>query len=109
MDYSIGLKVVCLRDNWNLIGYPERIICPVAGLEYVIRSVMVDHDWLSLRFHWLINPRHPTGGSEYGFAVWGYDGILNFRPVIERKTDISIFTSMLPKTPADVWVKERVP
>lgn len=101
MSFHVGQKVVCVRDGWAFPGCrlpPPNL--PKCGETYVIRSAepAALYPGQALRLHWLINPPIilPSGVQyEPAFCVIGCDGVMNFRPVIERKTDISIFTKSL--------------
>jgi hypothetical protein len=99
MTFHVGQKAVCVRDGWNI--YPDHLlgtthVLPVAGVEYVVRSITDDEltGGQAIRLLWLSLPPN-TKGDEPAFGVVGTDGIVNFRPVVERKTDISIFTELL--------------
>lgn len=102
MAFHVGQKVVCV-NNGNSLNTPnakwrdgER---PAIGAVYTVRSIHL-HE-IGGQTLWLNEIcRCDEAVREYGPSV-GY-GSYRFRPVIERKTDISIFTEML--TPK---VKER--
>lgn len=97
MNLVVGQKVICVRDGWTGPEGYEALQLAVAGNEYIIRSIITERDGSQcLRFHWLVNPGNPNaGGEEPGFSVFGEDGIANFLPVTETKTDISVFTDIL--------------
>lgn len=88
--FHVGQKVVCIK------GHPEYVGCvvPVVGSTYTIRGV---DETCGLLFEEIIN-RIATcfdlssGAISYGECSFWID---RFRPVIERKTDISTFTEML--------------
>ncbi len=85
MNFRIGQKVVCVAPppagGW--IG------C-VVGEIYTIRSMQVCpvEKQLGLRLHGITLPICSLGGEGAFYAT-------RFRPVVERKTDISIFVKML--------------
>lgn len=112
-DFFPGQKVMCVR------GFPQRpplIAVPEVGREYVIRAVSQERistylagvKMWGIRLHWLINPPAVTveGVMEQYFCIHGLDGLPNFRPIVERKTDISIFESLLLRK--DVRAPEKV-
>lgn len=87
MSFRVGQKVVCVDDAPSLgrewFGYEpkEGAVYTIAGFShgrYGDYQVLV-----------LVELNHP----------WGYRAS-RFRPVAERKTDISIFTAMLKEAPA---------
>lgn len=87
-----GRKVVCLRDGWN-VAQGEH--APVAGRIYTIRSVdpgrRPGDDRLYLKFHEIVNA--PRKYKE-GFEECSFD-MNEFRPIDDRRTDISIFRGLL--------------
>lgn len=92
--WHVGMKVVCIRE-WD---HTPGNACPQVGAVYTIRAIEVCDEGtgdLFLQFHEIINPQcwWPNGYGELSFWEGG------FRPVVKRKTDISIFTAML--NPAD--------
>ena len=101
MIFSVGQKVVCINDEWldpSWVAVPNR---PVAGLIYTVRG----HDYWDLPDLFvndrifLVEITNPLVDwieceqREGSFPTW------RFRPVVERKTDISIFTQMLRTEP----------
>lgn len=96
MAFHVGQKVACIkRGSWSyrIDGRATMFgeICPNCGDILTIREMIVSDDTLFLRFKEIQNPlcEYRNGLSECKFAA------SRFRPVIERKTDISIFTKML--------------
>lgn len=90
--FHVGQKVVCIfhmpENRRRADGvYPEK-----NGV-YVIRSIFPDpvYGRELLRFEELTNPI-----CDFGMEA-GFDAA-KFRPIVERKTDISIFTAMLTGT-----------
>jgi hypothetical protein len=100
--FYVGQKVVCINDdyehpNWKYI--PNR---PKKGDIYTIRGI-VDFCYKSSResppltrealyLYEVVNQSLPFGGGpdrEYAFESG------RFKPLLEKKTDISIFTAML--------------
>lgn len=100
-DFHVGQKVVCLRKKWSVEAHPnlEGVTFPVFNRVYTIRNM----DYLRTSYGegvvlWFREIRNPVvkfrdlTPMEAGFAA------RDFRPLRERKTDISIFTSMLTTT-----------
>lgn len=98
-DWHVGMNVVCIDDG--PAGSLLKGLFP-SGLErgriYVIASIKEDTRIrvgttdLSTEVVVDVGVPHPVGGDGYGF------GGCRFRPVQERKTDISIFTALLNTT-----------
>ncbi len=103
MAFHVGQKVVCVNacphyviqrgKNSNMDGLTE-------GAVYTVRAVGECNLW-DIPVIWLVEiarevqPRYAKFG-EIGFSV------RRFRPVVEPKTDISIFTAMLTPKKATV-------
>lgn len=91
MTFYVGQKVVCVDDKNRTVfrpGTEEFITC---GSVYVIRWLgFLDREPV-LRLEGVVRPSYARipEWSDYPFAID------RFRPVVERKTDISIFTKML--------------
>lgn len=98
--FVVGQKVTLIADfppMEQIRAALDGVSLPRFGAVYTIRSMEPGCDvWTMhltmLRFVELSNGPHPTTGVEPNFDSRG------FRPVQERKTDISIFKAML--TPA---------
>lgn len=95
--FHVGQKVVCIdADGPTFEGVPHVHWRPsekiVNGTIYTVRKVYVDSRGAPCL--WLNEvQRSPESQSRFGPTV-GY-GQHRFRPLAERKTDISIFTAML--------------
>ena len=90
MTFRVGQKVVCMdATNTNTLGTPEL----VKGRIYTLASVY-------LGLVTLVEPTLPVMGFQRPAYIEFRES--RFRPVVERKTDISIFTAML--TPKNVGV-----
>lgn len=89
MTFRVGQKVACIKAA-SIIPY-IRPHDTVNGRIYTVRDVYAcpATGKPALRFEEHINPIHPTYGVECGYFAE------RFRPVVERKTSISIFTQML--------------
>ena len=91
-NFYVGQKVVCFSVNPS--PYPCHHI-EVSKLQinkiYTIREIIKFSDRYSLRLVEIVNePRYFTNG--FGEASYK---IVRFKPLIEKKTDISIFTEIL--------------
>jgi hypothetical protein len=87
MAFRVGQKVVCVNtgpmrsDRGNLLQ-TRRL---VEGGVYTITAVMEAGGIFGVQ----VLEAEPDGATNWGFIA------RRFRPVVERKTDISIFTAML--------------
>jgi hypothetical protein len=89
MTFHVGQKVVCVKAEWSDLNGET---APVAGGIYTIRAIITyPDDFAGLLLVEIINaPRY------YAEGLFECDFIATkFRPIVERKTDISIFTAML--------------
>jgi hypothetical protein len=96
--FRVGQKVVCVREpcpgHERRFAYPDEQI-PKFGSVYTIRDALMiqGESCPQYRLQEIVNPvyRYSQGAMEctYPHAA--------FRPVIERKTDISCFTQILDK------------
>ena len=97
--FYVGQKVVCINDD-GMLGHKlaaKVSSLPVRGSIYTVRDVVSPDEispCLGLLLEEIIGEIHPGWHEEYGFRSD------RFRPIVERKTDISIFAEM-PK-PAKV-------
>ncbi len=86
MVFSVGQKVVCI-DAKNRPGHVwKRNDAPVQGRIYTVARVLIENGGTSLQLH--EQKRHPR-------SMWKGYHACRFRPVVARKTDISIFKEML--------------
>ena len=93
MTFRVGMKCVCIKEGpWD--GGHNDEACPNKGDILTIRAIESRDGECWLRFEEIINsPRHYyEGWGEADFVARA------FRPLIERKTSISIFTEMLKPT-----------
>jgi hypothetical protein len=96
MTFRIGQKVVCVAENPSWKDYVA-FSFPRMGEVYTVRSIgpayrsrRDESEGLCIRLNEIRN--RPAGcGEEPNFLA------ARFRPVIERKTDISVFTEILRK------------
>ncbi len=97
-NFRVGQRVVCVRDAKDIIDHDPREAGPQKDSIYTVREVLLEDDGFYLLFDEIRNqPRYYADG--YGEVCWHHEG---FRPVVDRKTDISIFKALL--TPS----KEKV-
>lgn len=87
-DYShwhVGMKVVCVKHGkWEIVSGFDRIeAMPIEGGIYQIQSIVADDDGVFIT----LDECSPT-------AFWSAS---RFRPLVARKTDISVFTEILRK------------
>lgn len=88
MSFHVGQKVVCVGGWKKPI---ENSIRPVTGNVYTVRWVgqRPTDQSIGIMLEEHFGGLHPLHEIEYCF------NFASFRPVIERKTDISVFTAML--------------
>lgn len=92
MTFRIGQKVVCIVGpaGWQTIDENQ----PVHGQVYTVRETRLGKAGQYIRLVEIVNsPGHYAEGIEECFFWWR-----GFRPVVTRKTDISIFTKLLTPT-----------
>lgn len=87
--FHVGQKVVCIDDSIGLDGSAAPI---EEGRIYTIRGVTKGHSVRGEGIGLLFEEIPPLPAFPKGYIH------SRFRPVVERKTDISIFTDMLNKT-----------
>jgi len=91
--FAIGDKVRCIYDKMH--PHPATRALPKVGMVYVVRDVRPPSDtqYIGVLLYELRNPEIYTqvGWIEQAFPA-NY-----FVPVIEKKTDISVFTKILDK------------
>lgn len=108
MTFRVGQKVVCVKDNpgpeiakFCNIGSQERSKRVRRGCVYTIREIdtrgLDIHGVACLRFDEIVGVMKDTrvGPWESG----GSFPASHFRPVVEKKTDISIFAALLTPNP----------
>jgi len=98
-QFHVGQKVVCVNaSEMDEAPVGVRIVGDLDGLRkgaiYTVRSIYIDHVWggACIRLHEI--ERRPLSFFNGQYFESGYDPS-RFRPIIERKTDISIFRAML--------------
>lgn len=93
MVWRVGQKVVCIEDFSRSTLIDPRTIAPTVGTVYTLRTIRSDTSDTGI-FFLLAELKNPqvvtfTGYIEQAFSSKG------FRPVVDRKTDISIFQRIL--------------
>lgn len=94
-NFQVGQKVVCVDDTFK-DGYERLVKTPVKGQVYTIRQLFKFKACTGsvatiVLLEEIVNPvqQWDAGVMEAGFVP------RRFRPVVQRKTDISIFKSLL--------------
>lgn len=98
MTFYVGQKVVCvdgkLSAEYAALAHDLNIVMPTENSVYTIRDIV--RDFIVGKEHCrLVEIKNPIinwliqESSEPAFSV------SRFRPAVERKTDISVFTEML--------------
>ncbi|WP_105430193.1 hypothetical protein [Neorhizobium sp. T6_25] len=100
--FQVGQKVVCVDDRFTC-GWDRIVKTPVKGQVYTIRQLFTFKACTGpvvtiILLDEIVNPvrKWDAGVMEAGFVP------RRFRPVVERKTDISIFTALLTSQPEQV-------
>jgi len=102
--FHVGQKVVCvgtdgtLRVDWEALVAYYKIARPSRGSIYTIRDIRVGRVRQHVRLVEIINPKAKFSDAP-DQEPWFWAEA--FRPIVDRKTDISIFTEMLTKTGVD--------
>ena len=87
MNFHIGQKVVCIREDWintDLIPHLAK-----KGGVYTVRHKYPAYGTTYLLLAEIVNPIPSFLAQEPAFIA------IHFRPVTERKTDIEIFKRLL--------------
>ena len=102
MTFFVGQKVVCIAEPDPERAAFSNSVWTKKGSIYTIRSIITGlakpitlQRWTMLLFAEIDNSHNDWHGMEPGFeSIW-------FRPIVSRKTDISIFTKMLTPNGVD--------
>jgi hypothetical protein len=94
--FYVGQKVVCIKEIETPATARYGIVCPEKGHVYTIRELTDLGTEPGLRVNEIIN--EPTLWANVAGEIEASFPRRYFRPVIERKTDILIFTRMLDGT-----------
>lgn len=94
MNFRVGQKVVCIKGYGSRRDVDCRIF-PQTGRTYTIRAIEDGLENVGSTFFLL----EEIYNEPYDYRRWGWQepsfNAQRFRPVVEKKTDISIFTEML--------------
>lgn len=98
--WFVGQKVVCIDDDWR-------------HRNFVIRLIMKFIRLPRKRGQYIISALTIMESGRIGLKLWGFNPAAVFlsdcfRPLVETKTDISIFTSILDRLNAGQPVEEDV-
>ncbi len=93
MSFQVGQKVMMKHDRGRWADLALGCVAPEFGVVYTIRDVLGDQETGFLRFNEIKNPIIVT---HIGIGEPMFEARM-FRPVVERKTDISIFTEILDR------------
>jgi hypothetical protein len=99
-DWYVGQKVVCIIEvgkRWSHQVYYKDIVAPVSNGIYTIRAVEMDFEWVGLLFEEIRNRQHRFRGG-VAEPTWRD---LFFKPLEEKKTDISTFKKLLTPAPKE--------
>jgi|HubBroStandDraft_1064217.scaffolds.fasta_scaffold151794_2 hypothetical protein len=100
MTFHIGQRVVCITDMHEDYGSHWALCCPNRprkGEVYTIRGTETIMDVTGCWLEEIVNPIKENWGCGCGPREPGFL-VENFRPLIERKTDISAFHELLAPT-----------
>lgn len=91
MTFHVGQKVVCVNVRGLERHFYPRTRLPVERVTYTVRELLTIKGKPLLRLHEIVNHEYDfeSGVFEPAFHV------SRFRPITERKTDISIFKKLL--------------
>ncbi|MDR6818470.1 hypothetical protein J2X76_003647 [Neorhizobium sp. 2083] len=100
-NFHVGQKVVLVESFGPRAlrrGADEGVVLPVKGQIYTVREFDPDvsNGVVCIRLNEIVNGPDPEDGMEASFVA------SMFRPVVERKTDISVFTALLTSQPEQV-------
>lgn len=88
MTFRIGQRVVCVAAPWMHV-VPTPWVCPDLNSVYVVREILPRPNGRGASCRLIEIRNEPIYGREPAFCT------SFFRPVVERKTDISVFTALL--------------
>jgi hypothetical protein len=87
--FRVGQKVVCVDASGRRPWWDDE--APIEGRVYTIARIFFDIDCEVLEF---VELKRCQRSRDWHGCDIGYDA-RRFRPIVERKTDISVFTKML--------------
>lgn len=97
MTFHVGQKVVCISEfEESEAAKYFGVALPIVNDVYTVRNlVLCDEGELGLRVAEITNPEVTHRCGTYAEPAFSYRC---FRPAVEKKTDISIFTDLLIPT-----------
>jgi hypothetical protein len=98
--FQVGQKVVCINGEYDFAAKVCVPNLPAKGRIYTVRDLTTEGSGPGIRLYELVNPS--ILHSNYPQPVEPAFHPDRFRPVIERKTDITVFTEMLNKQPSEL-------
>lgn len=96
-NLRVGQKVVCIKGGTSSLA--RNGWCPQTGGVYTVRGIYNGPERIDLHLAEYVHHQHHPDGIELGWDA------SRFRPVVERKTDFSIFTAILNKVDKPVEVE----
>ncbi len=95
--FRVGQKVVCIDDDWGSAPMGGQVqYLPTKNDVYTVRAITVNGNGkVFIRLHEIVNPQTD---KHHEAEFWAEC----FRPVAERKTDISVFRKLLQPNPEGV-------
>lgn len=98
--WYVGQKVVCIvGGKWNPNRNVKGEIFPIENTIYTIREIHQNLDKLYFTLIEIVNPLLPYKNKAPTELIFNEH---RFRPLVEKKTNISIFTEMLNKPPTEL-------
>ena len=96
-NFKVDQKVVCIDDDWGSAPLEGQVQhWPKKNDVYTVRAVFVEGDGkVFIRLREIVNPETD---KHHEAEFWAEC----FRPVAERKTDISVFRKLLQPHPEGV-------
>ena len=95
MNFRVGQRVVCVDPTWGCSGPLQASNCPnlpTKGTVYTVRGLISHNENLFLLLAEITNPSVRDLFNRITEAVFEAH---KYRPVVERKTDISVFRRLL--------------
>ena len=97
-NFRIDQRIVCIDDDWGLAPLCGQVQhWPKKGDVYTVRAIIVNgsNGKVFIRLREIVNPETD---KHHEAEFWAEC----FRPVVERKTDISVFQRLLQPNPENV-------
>jgi hypothetical protein len=98
--FRVGQKVVCVGGagspaiDWEFWCSHWKVTRPIRNLVYTVRDTRAGKNSQLIRVEEIVNPIVEFSDAAAQEPWWWS---IYFRPLVERKTDISIFTEMITK------------